>query len=233
MQTVTKVNSNMWRRAQGGLYAPARRRFPINGLVFYAPLWHPELNADPFISKDLNAFSCDVTGATWGIQGRTFDGSTNYISTAIPSLSGIGALTVSCWVKRDNAIPDETPLSIGAGWGEGTFLSLQNGHCYLSFFTDGTTANAFCTLDVPANTWTMVTYSYNGASVSIYKNAAFQDSEVADGGLSIPTNQNVSIGRRPDGSESMGGLIGEVLIYNRALMLAEIQNIYQSTKWRY
>ena len=50
-----------------------------SGLVFHAPLWAYDLQGSPFISKDIYRHSCTVTGSAWGITGRTFDGTNDYI----------------------------------------------------------------------------------------------------------------------------------------------------------
>ena len=51
------MSRNLWR-------THGRMNFPIDSLILYIPFGHPELNGSPFTSKDLNAFTCTVTGAT-------------------------------------------------------------------------------------------------------------------------------------------------------------------------
>jgi hypothetical protein len=54
------------RRASGiDIYDPS--------LVLYLPFADHDMAGSTIISKDLNAHSCTVTGATWGSQGRSFD----------------------------------------------------------------------------------------------------------------------------------------------------------------
>lgn len=73
MDTLTRTNKNLWANNMIGGLTPYKRNFPLNGLALYLPLWHPELTGSTIISKDLNAHSCVVAGAIWGVDGRTFE----------------------------------------------------------------------------------------------------------------------------------------------------------------
>ncbi len=214
MQTVTRVNSNMWRRAQGGLYAPPRRRFSINGLVGYFPLWHPELNTSPFISKDLNAHSCTVSGATWGATGRTFDGVDDRISVAASPAFVITGGTVVVWVKQTYSTTigrwpmDFRPADNSTGW---LYIPPLTNDIVVS---QGTVyVDLVQTTTVGAGAWHMVSVI----------------------GINLGNGGQAAIGDRGEHvvGHNMLGTIGEVLIYNRALSPVEIQNIYLATKWRY
>lgn len=55
--------------------------------VLNAPLWHPLLSKSPFITRDPLQSSCAVTGATWGLQGRTFAVG-NYIDVPLQAVKG-------------------------------------------------------------------------------------------------------------------------------------------------
>ena len=68
-----------------------------DGLVFYALLWLR--NNSPFRSADLYRHICTVTGATWGIQGRTF-GTTDEIETPNLGLTDADDYTICEWFEE-------------------------------------------------------------------------------------------------------------------------------------
>jgi hypothetical protein len=93
------------------------------------------------------------------------------------------------------------------------------------------TPNATVTLE----TWTMVSTTYDGATLKLYLNGVFQsqvsvattfasDSSFRDG---------LFIGRRWDSDQYFNGSIGSVRIYSRSLSLSEIQQNFNATKGRF
>jgi hypothetical protein len=229
MQTITKVNSNMWRRAQG-------KRFPVNGLVFYAPLWHPELNTSPFISKDLNAHSCTVTGATWGITGRTFDGTDDIINCGSDAvLDGLtSSLTICSWVYANSS-------------GEGGFGRIIEKSGNLDSFMGGVGAESIYfniiigtvpktpSANLSYGAWHCVIFEYDHANSEVFVEVdGVKGTPVAaTGNIDSHAASDFIIGNDSGTARTWDGVIGEVLSYNRALTPAERLNYYQSTKWRY
>jgi len=107
------ISKNMWRT--GG-----RLNFPLNGLALYAPLWHPELNVSPFISKDLNAYSYTITGTTWGVQGRTFDGTDDIFNNSTTAFQ-LPVVTITGWFYA-NSVQTQGDLTVGV-WSYGGALT--------------------------------------------------------------------------------------------------------------
>src|SRR3989304_3454608 len=73
-------------------------------LVLYLPFWYQsaDMIGDTIYSYDKNRHTGTVTGATRGIQGRTFNGTTDIIN--IPNnavLNPTTSLTLAAWVKVD------------------------------------------------------------------------------------------------------------------------------------
>lgn len=235
MLAVSGVKQNLWRRQQRGLFAPVRRNFPIDGLVLYAPLWHPELNVSPFTSKDLNAHSCSVTGATWGIQGRTFDGVDDYINCGSAASLHFGgtAITVLAWLKP-SALTDEQIIKhrdiLDAQSGNWQFYLLANGGLYFNFWSGGVNKEGLST-----NTGFMSTTSFNfagvtydGSNIKHWHQGVQNGNAVAATGTIDTVTFPVLIAAR-----YLAALIGEVYLYSRALSAFEILQIYLSTLWRY
>jgi hypothetical protein len=86
--------------------------------------------------------------------------------------------------------------------------------------------------DLPLNTWTHLTMTYDGSSVKLYINGQF-DSSYAQSGPIETTSNWLAIGCKPPASDYpppigriyafFNGMIDEVRIYNRALSQQEIQ----------
>src|SRR5262249_8731703 len=75
-----------------------------------------------------------------------------------------------------------------------------------------------------ANTWTHLTLTYNGSTLTLYRNGVAVATSTASGTLS-PNSGTLQIGASQFG-EYFKGLIDEVRIYNKALSATEIQTIY-------
>ena len=78
---------------------------------------------------------------------------------------------------------------------------------------------------LPTNTWTHLALTYNGSTLTLYRNGVAVATSNVSGTLS-PTTGTLQIGGSQYG-EYFKGLIDEVRIYNRALSATEIQTIYQ------
>ena len=78
---------------------------------------------------------------------------------------------------------------------------------------------------LPTNTWTHLTVTYNGSTLTLYRNGVAVANSNVSGTLS-PTTGTLQIGGSQFG-EYFKGLIDEVRIYNRALTATEIQATYQ------
>ena len=96
----------------------------------------------------------------------------------------------------------------------------------------GNGAGGFVTYDtnsvVPLNTWTFVSLSWNGTTISISKNDnTFIFAKTT--AMNLGT-EALNIGRRNDGTYYLNGAIDEVRIYNRSLSSDEITTIYNEEK---
>ena len=92
-------------------------------------------------------------------------------------------------------------------------------------FSKGTAQTVCQPSALPTNTWTHLTLTYNGSTLTLYRNGVAVATTNVSGTLS-PTTGTLQIGGSQFG-EYFKGLIDEVRIYNRALSATEIQTIYQ------
>lgn len=233
MPELVGVRRNLWMtRAPGGF---RRMNFPIDGLVLYLPLWHPELSGSPFLSKDLNAHSCTVYGTTWGLQGRSFDGTDDYITIPWTDTSILTEATIELWISRASwALPasEEAITQIGDIYDVATnamYLSFHkavgvhfrrgNGN-YLSY-NAASEAPGFHKIDIVVTATTG----------TLYFDAVSKDFKSISSCGAV--NNPLYIGIRESLAYDFTGLIGEFRISNRAFSLTELLHNYQATKWRY
>uniref|UniRef100_A0A6M3KL95 Putative structural protein n=1 Tax=viral metagenome TaxID=1070528 RepID=A0A6M3KL95_9ZZZZ len=223
----------------------SRMNFSPVGLVLYAPLWFQGFSGSSFKAWDVangSTRSCAVTGAVWTPQGRGFvAASSQYISTGNWTKTTAMDISILVWFKADSvagnqslwvAAPSNASPPYFASWLVGSKLRYnyaKDAANYVYWQTDTTTLSA--------GTWYLASIIQVGDAIpTMYINNISQSVSVA-GGAGTPTNpgtQPSAIGRYgASGTQYFGGLVGETLIYNRALTAAEIQNIYLATKWRY
>jgi len=229
----------------------------LEGCVFYAPLWHGKLQGSPFPSLDQYHHLCTVTGAVWGTTGRFFDGATGrddiITVTAAASIQDIfdGGGTLIVWIKAasvgENGIGRMMETGGGAAVGWAFYLFGEAAGLFKVAFSQyfdvllGTWQHA--TTIVPINSWTQVALTYNGSSSAndpiLYLNGAvsgggWYESSVPNGTLVSDIGKTPKIGNNTATTTTFDGYIGEVTGYKgRMLSLAEIQNNYLATKWRY
>ena len=86
----------------------------------------------------------------------------------------------------------------------------------------GANANAFGTSKLPANTWSYLATTYDGANLRLYVNGIQVASIAKTGAITMTTNP-LTIGSDPIWGQYFSGLIDDVRVYNIALTQAQIQ----------
>lgn len=163
-------------------------------------------------------------------QALNFDGSNNTISVAnSASLNPTSSITISGWVYPD-AFPGENYPTLvekerNSQWGlfidYGT-VSPTNTRFVINIA--GAREDHYGTSALALNQWQMITATYDGASVRMYKDAV-QFYAASSTGV-IGTNSNaLTIGKASD-LTAFDGRIDDVRIYNKALSAAEITQLY-------
>jgi len=228
MSQLVGVKRNLWFTEQGRV---RRANFPIDGLVLYLPLWHPELTGSPIISKDLNALSCAVTGAVWTSTGRTFDGSDDTINCGVSDVLNLaaGAHTILLWAKTTTT--DEKYLYLRWTYPSGYGMAIsatQKLQIWAGTDPPGWLAGNSTFND---GLWHLVGYSKNGTAVTVWLDGQADGTPTGGVGLTNP-GATAYIASR-DGGNCWSGSIGEGWIYNRIVSAVEANHIYSSTKWRY
>ena len=206
--------------------------------VLYLPLG--KRDGASFISDDAYGRLATVTGATWGIQGRTFDGIDDLIS--IPdhaSLDTTGSFSVGFWFKLDTVAVDQCLLSKEGGSRQQIQVLFISASKYLySEIWDGTNAptglSAVNSIDTVGKWYHAFLVLNKTVDIRFIIDGQPSGSPVTDTTGSIINTQVLQIGKRTTGaSVFLDGQVGEVIIVTKAVSLAYAQNHRLATKWRY
>jgi hypothetical protein len=165
----------------------------------------------------------NINGGTW-----TFDGVDDGIN--IGTLTPTGGATFEAWINITSG--NSNYGAIFTNWGSsadaffiGTFPSSNYIQVYFNGFL------IFEVLNLPFNTWILLTVTNNGSNVSAYVNGILTNT--ASGTLVSATGVT-SIGYDVNRTNyPFKGNISNAKIYNRALSAAEIQQNYTVTKSRF
>ncbi len=201
-----------------------------DGLVFY---WRG-IEAGNAVDESFHRNHGTLIGSpTWVGQGLDFDGTTQYITLPATTIL-TPPYTILVWFQLDslasvqgdaclvcfsnNSISDFVLLRIGTVDDKIDFSVRQEG---------GITRVATTTNIVPALTWGMVAaVAHSSSSRYVYYNAAGKGSN-ADAAAPVGLGTAL-IGARDLGSiaNHLDGQIAQVLFYDRALSISEIQQLY-------
>ena len=219
-------------------------KLDLAGCVLYVPLWRPDLAGNSFKSKGpygIPIHTCTVTGAVWGLQGRTFDGTNDYISFGNNAILNFTTqdFTLISWIKPDLSgavdafhIFSRSPNPLISGYR----LWYQNDDKIVHFNTyqaaDGQETTSTGALTDAE--WQQIVVIRAGAVVNIYRNLV-DITNVSGTHIDPDTSTaNFTMGIHPDGvNYSYAGIFGEGEVYNRALTAVDVAHNWQSTKWRY
>lgn len=238
----TNTSKNMWRRN-------GRLNFPLNGLVFYAPLWHPQLHADTFNAWDVvngAAHACTKTGVVWGTTGGNFDGNDDKIACGTSSATAIygkTGFTIISWVYIDSdgggdngRICERASGYIFQVSSQSTGKVAITGYIY---HDGGTNADGTSTVTVTISAWHMLAAIYNrnaDKKVELFSDLSALTLSVNNAGVGSPANDTAStlyLGNRGAADRGFDGIKGDDFMFNRPLTLAELANVNRATKWRY
>ena len=170
-----------------------------------------------------------VSGATWTTSGKygsslAFNGTNARVN--VPNSSSLqlsSGMTLEAWVN---------PSTVNSAWRDVIYKG--NDNYYLEATSDnaskpnggliagGSYANAYGTAALPANTWSFLTETYDGATLRLYLNGNQIASQAATGNIASSTNP-LQIGGDGFYSQYFNGAIDNIRIYNTALTAAAIQ----------
>lgn len=203
-----------------------KKEIPIYdpSLVFYSFLGKHD--GTTFISDDAYGHLNTVTGATWRIQGRTFNGTSDLITFS--PLVALTDFTLGVWFNCTSFAATRNLL----GWVDANnvdYLSIPSSTSFSTRNTGGS-ARTWTVPTMSLSTWyyAVATRASNSINVFLDSIASSSNPQTSAGTLTLD-----QIGRVGASFQYFPGVIGEIWIYNRALTPQEIYNLFVLTKWRY
>jgi hypothetical protein len=173
-----------------------------------------------------------ANGPTWaaGMSGNAlrFDGIDDNVTVFDSNVLDLSnSFTISAWVNPSSTATDFRAVlaknykyylyASGAGFcGDGNPLG---------GFYEGRDLVACEAWPLPVNAWSHLSVTYDGSTLTFYRNGLVGATAAVSGALSASTG-TLQIGASEYG-EYFQGLIDEVRVYNKRLSNAEIQSIYQ------
>ncbi|MFC1986280.1 LamG-like jellyroll fold domain-containing protein [Chloroflexota bacterium] len=205
---------------------------------------------DGSVVEDKSGYGNDgiATGTLWTPNGRVLDGTDDYINVPYSTSLNNQRQSVFLWINSDIILNTDLAAHVTFweyrdesldGFEGYNFLYLDTGKLEVSI-GKGSAWGALSTYTttLAADTWYFVGFTYDQSDVKIYLDADLKETDNV-GAFSVTFNSSEGhIGARyrsatPAIDREFTGKIGEVMIYNRALTLLEIQDAYNTTKWRY
>jgi hypothetical protein len=169
--------------------------------------------------------------------GFSFDGTNDYASTTVLSLSSPSAITVECMVKFRGTLDsnDRKIMHYDKTGTNNAVFQLRKGDTNSRLMYqhhDGTSWHTLSDDDaIESDTWTHFLVTHSGTTGVMYKNGA-QSANATISTLDWTNANNVIIGWRAS-DEYWKGDIAFLKLYTRALTATEIQQNYNATKTRF
>jgi hypothetical protein len=187
--------------------------------------WFPGDGAPRDIVENADAVLKNGTTFAPGLVGQAFslDGADDYVEIPFfPLPSSVSTLSFEAWIKPTNVSSGHIIDHASPGGSNGFLLALSGGQLRASFGAN--TANGVAT--IPANTYTHIAATYDGANIRLYVNGGLDSTTSATTPGSILRNsQNPLIGAGRTSGTAFGGQIDEVQFYQGVLTAAEVQTI--------
>lgn len=205
-----------------------------SSLVLYLPLY--EMDGASFKSRESFGHLCTVNGALWRPKGRGFDKSDDVVSAgAIPAFNvGTGDLSFLVWFNADNVTDTQAIFRNRTGENAYAWGSYIGGGAVYAHWRNGAGSIKAQSVPIVVNTWYCLAGVRQSGNVYGYLNSVSMGAAVSGADMNLAAHLEAPLGAHNTPYQGFfGGLIGEVVVYNRALTPAEIQRNYLATKWRY
>ncbi len=195
------------------------------------------------------AGDCSTPSTAWG-NGATgqfnaslnFDGTDDFITIPRSSIIEPASISYSAWVYRTTTSAGAKSI-IGKTYnndGAAPFASYamiydrsndNKVECFLGFTDNSYALDVDSVNDIPNNTWTHITCTYDQATAKIYINGQMEKSVVLNKTLKYDTTStgNLYIGAgKASPTTTWDGQIDDVQIFNYALTQDQIQTVYNN-----
>ncbi len=177
-----------------------------------------------------NGLTATLVGAVWTPAGKfgsalTFDGVSSRVTLIhdAPLLRLTTAMTLEAWVKPATTVNSWEDIVYKGN--DNYFLcasSQPSGVAAAGGTFGGTNTVVLDVAPLPANVWSYLAATYDGAQLRLYVNGTLASSRARTGTL-LTSHFALQIGGDSFYGQSFAGAIDELRVYNRALTLSEIQ----------
>ncbi|MFC1612592.1 LamG domain-containing protein [Patescibacteria group bacterium] len=239
--------NNRWNNTDKKTYA---RTLPRNGLLAY---WNMDVNdststaifdktGDGFNLKPYGFYANEYPTSTKGKMREAidFDGTNGYACVADPNnrfdFSGNDEISISAWIYPETGISDGDDFG-GEEQDWNIYVEDFGGaNRYWAMREQGGLSDEFLYSSNPLklDRWTHFVYTYASGTAAaglgkrLYLNGELDNSENTTGGISGEFSRELCIGTLTDaGGGLWQGYVDEVMIWNRALSVEEIERVYE------
>jgi hypothetical protein len=183
-----------------------------------------------------------INGATYTASGKInwaydFDGSNDYISLSGLNISWYSAVSFNCWINWDlDTWGIQDVINDRKTWWSGTWFVFYHTWSAWKFWyrtlNNNSTSDEITESDtyIPTWTWTMITCTYDGTTVRLYKNATAGGTNAST--WNIGTVNSVELwSNRVLSGRYFNWKLDEIGFWDKALSTDEIDALYNSWAW--
>jgi hypothetical protein len=182
------------------------------------------------ISFVLRAFTTSLSQIIGG-PSITFD-KTNWITVPYNAIfDNLSSFTISCWIYRTAYGGAQAPVYVHKGYpNPGWFALQEDGTGNVYFTVKGAVtqvSSAHSNLALLNNAWHFIAATYDGATIKLYINGVLANTTTAAVGT-LTNNAPLEISHVAGSTSIFTGSMADVRLYNNALTLTQIMNLYQN-----
>ncbi|MCK5649953.1 MAG: hypothetical protein KAJ42_01190, partial [Gemmatimonadetes bacterium] len=214
---------------------------PTEGLVAH---WPAEGNMDDIVGS-LDGDSIGAVGFAPGIEGQAFDfggdGSVVYVHPA-DSVDDLQQLTISAWVRMNPGRETKTQRFVTLGGEKAVLRQLSNPNGgYLQFFMTINGDRQYNYVNAPSTLrsgcFHHVVGTYDRSVIRLFLDGEEVGHRSTPGAATVDPGEGIDFSSHsphaPEGvedpnAESLDGRLDEVMIYDRALSIAEVAAMYEA-----
>jgi len=179
----------------------------------------------------------EINGASWkdGRYGWSldFDGTDDYVDCGNDPSLNQGKITVMAWINTPNPTKNYQMIAVKGSGSDNTGeyrlgFDSDTGASFFKIYIGGT-AYSITGNVLDADTWYLITATYDGETMKLYENGDLVNSDTSPSGNLDDHGQILYIGRRKDGINFVG-TINIVSVYSVAKSGSWINRRFQRTK---
>ena len=195
-----------------------------NQLVrYYTFTYKGSQNIEDFSSSNIPALAHNISPTTDSLNrsNKAFNFKDAYVD--IDDLEGdmVNEITISLWVKTNDTVKKQAIVSSILNTG----VELYTPGFPSKIQTDQGTISILTQAQKPLNQWRHYVFVCKSGDSKVFEDGVQIGQSSATYNF-IRSSNIIRVGGKFDGNDSFDGKIDEVMIYKRALNIAEIQNIY-------